>query len=197
MQRLPVRLYAVFSAAMLLLVLASPLSASSPAPVAAVPEDRARGDELVRSIVAPAIRDWLDTHREAWAPTDVEIDRMVAWMAAAKRCPGREPPPAVDPKAARDIATMFVAGPKKQRFLQRRFGGQRVLWQQFGTEAFDATHRLILSLEKDGTIAFATPADRTLALDYWTRDHGAWLGAYESDAASFPLLFEHPPCRAG
>jgi hypothetical protein len=69
-----------------------------------------------------------------------------------------------------------------------------VLWQQFGVEAFDATYRLILSLEKEGKIVFATPADRGLALDYWTRDQGAWTSDYKSDAESFPMLHDAPPC---
>lgn len=190
------RLFHLLSMAMLAVASVSPVSASSPGPAANAADERARGDELVRSVVAPALRTWLEAHREAWAPTEAEIDRMAAWMDAANRCPGREPPPPVDPRASRDIATAFVAGPKQQRFLQRRFGGERVLWQQFGTEAFDATYRLILALEEEGKIRFATPADRALALDYWTRDQGAWVGAYRSDNASFPLLYEKPPCPA-
>jgi hypothetical protein len=135
-----------------------------PASAGATVDDSARGDELRRTVVAPAVRAWFEAHRDEWAPIEAEIDRMVAWTHEANRCPGREPTPVLVAEVSRQIATAFVAGPKRQRFLQRRFGGKRVLWQQFGVEAFDATYRLVLSLEKEGQIVFATPADRALAL---------------------------------
>ncbi|MGL6289427.1 MAG: hypothetical protein ACRC2H_01915 [Silanimonas sp.] len=182
------------SMVMLAAAFVSPLAASPPEPVPRTAEDRARGDELVRSVVTPALRAWLEDHREAWAPTDAEIDRMAVWMAAANRCPGRDPSPPIDPAVSRNLATALVAGPKQQRFLQRRFGGERVLFQQFGTEAFDATHRLILALEREGKIRFASAGDRTLALDYWTRDQGAWVSAYKNDEESLPQLYDAPPC---
>ena len=172
----------------------TPPTTMTPALVRSTIDDSARGDDLRRTVVAPALRAWFEAHREEWAPTEAEIDRMVAWTHEANRCPGREPTPALDAEVSRQIATTFVAGPKRQRFLQRRFGGKRVLWQQFGVEAFDATYRLILSLEKEGAIAFATQADRTLALDYWTRDQGAWTSDYKSDDESFRMLYDAPPC---
>lgn len=194
------RLVHLLSAAMLAVAFHSPATPAAPVdstpPADSTAEDRARGDELVRTVVAPAMRDWFEAHRDEWAPTDAEIERMAAWMAASNRCPGREPPPPVDPSVSRSIATAFVAGPKQQRFLQRRFGGERVLFQQFGTEAFDATYRLILALERNGKIRFASAADRALALDYWTRDQGAWASAYKSDDESFPMLDDAPPCPA-
>jgi hypothetical protein len=172
----------------------TPPTTVPPASVSATADDAARGEALRSTVVAPALRAWFVAHRDAWAPTEAEIDAMVAWIEAANRCPGRAPTPAIDADMSRQIATAFVAGPKKQRFLQRRFGGERVLWQQFGVEAFDATYRLILSLEQEGRIVFATPADRALALDYWTRDQGAWLSDYKSDDESFRMFYDAPPC---
>lgn len=85
---------------------------------------------------------------------------------------------AFTPDAA--MAAMFVdsmgGNRKAQRCTYQQYGQGRLLFQQAGEEAFDATYRLILALEKKGQFKFANPADRTLALAYWTTDqHGVYL----------------------
>ena len=62
---------------------------------------------------------------------------------------------------------------KRQRFIYEHNGGGRILFQQAGAEAFDATLSLILKLEKEGAFTIADPKLRTQALKYWLSDHQA------------------------
>lgn len=63
-----------------------------------------------------------------------------------------------------------------QMHLYQNYGGGRLLWQQFGVEAFDATVAFINEQEKLGNLKFDRAEHRDAALHYWTRlDHGSFL----------------------
>ena len=78
-----------------------------------------------------------------------------------------------DPQWRRLTLEMFGRMAKLQARLYQDFGGGRLLFQQGGAEAFDATLRLLEQRESEGAFAITDPEVRALAYDYWTRDHGA------------------------
>lgn len=71
----------------------------------------------------------------------------------------------------------FFAAPmlrawKLEKHLYDEFGGGRVLTQQAGIEAFDATHRWLKQQEGTGKLKISDPALRSSLYDYWTtKDH--------------------------
>ena len=76
----------------------------------------------------------------------------------------------------RSLALFVLKNWKLQRHLYDNFGGGRILWQQAGLEAFDATRRWLESLETAGKFKITDPALRTAFYEYWTtHDHGAFL----------------------
>lgn len=76
----------------------------------------------------------------------------------------------------REFVTMFVAQWKMQKHLYDNFGGGRILWQQFGTEAFDATHNWLKAKEDAKEFQITDPALRETFYAYWTtHNHGAFL----------------------
>ena len=68
----------------------------------------------------------------------------------------------------RTFAVFVLKNWKFQRFLYDNFGGGRLLWQQAGTEAFDAMHQWLLAQEKAGKFKVTDPALRAEMLKYWT-----------------------------
>ena len=65
---------------------------------------------------------------------------------------------------------------KFQRHLHVEYGGGRILWQQAGLEAFDATRKWLESLEKAGKFKITDPKLRSMLYEYWTtQNHGAFL----------------------
>lgn len=62
-----------------------------------------------------------------------------------------------------------------QAHLLRKFGGGRILFQQTGTEAFDAKRRFLEEREAAGEFRFLDPALRDQFYFYWTTDHGHFL----------------------
>lgn len=65
---------------------------------------------------------------------------------------------------------------KLQKHLYDRYGGGRILWQQAGQEAFDATRKWLESREKLGEFKITDPDLRATFYEYWTTmNHGAFL----------------------
>ncbi|HTI51868.1 MAG TPA: hypothetical protein VL475_12975 [Planctomycetaceae bacterium] len=78
----------------------------------------------------------------------------------------------------KQFAEYFLGHWKFQRHLYDKFGGGRILWQQAGTEAFDAMRAWLETQEKAGQFKIADPALRTNFYEYWTtQKHGASLTA--------------------
>ncbi len=65
---------------------------------------------------------------------------------------------------------------KVQRHLYLNYGGGKILWQQSGLEAFDATYQWLTQQEQAGAFAIADEDLRTAFYAYWTTfAHGAFL----------------------
>lgn len=74
------------------------------------------------------------------------------------------------------FAVWTVKSWKFQRHLYVKYGGGRILWQQAGMEAFDATRKWLESLEKSGKFKITDPKLRSVLYEYWTaHDHGSFL----------------------
>lgn len=73
-------------------------------------------------------------------------------------------------------AKFLVAQSTWQRYLYENYGGGRVLFQQFGLEAFDAMHHWLLQREEQGDFQISDEELRRAFYAYWTtHDHGAFL----------------------
>jgi len=71
---------------------------------------------------------------------------------------------------------------KFQRHLYEKFGGGRVLFQQAGVEAFDATRLWLETLEAKGDFRLSDPKLREELYRYWTgTNHGAFLSTPEKN----------------
>ncbi|QDU80329.1 hypothetical protein Pla110_20560 [Polystyrenella longa] len=66
---------------------------------------------------------------------------------------------------------------KFQKHLYDEFGGGRVMWQQRGVEAFDATHNLIKQFEEEKQFEVFDPKVREELYHYWTREDSPFLTA--------------------
>jgi hypothetical protein len=72
-------------------------------------------------------------------------------------------------------ATWLLVCWKFERHLYDKFGGGRVLWQQSGFEAFDATRKWLESEERSGHFKITDPKLRTEFYHYWKRHHDFML----------------------
>lgn len=73
-------------------------------------------------------------------------------------------------------AKMLVGKWRWERYLYNNYGGGRVLFQQFGLEAFDAMHRWLKEREQQGDFQITDDGLRKAFYAYWTtHDHGSFL----------------------
>ena len=76
----------------------------------------------------------------------------------------------------KSFAAWVLKNWKFQRHLHEQYDGGRILFQQAGLEAFDATRKWLEKLEKDGEFKIRDPELRAALYHYWTKqDHGAFL----------------------
>jgi hypothetical protein len=150
-------------------------------------EDReeAAGEKLRELVLERALGDYLKAHREQWWPGEAEMERAIAAYRHARACLPYELPPE-EPETERFVATYLIAQQMAQRWLWREFGGGRLLFQQAGIEAFDATHALLRKLEADEVFQIHDPALRAAAYDYWTRDQHGLIVESEAERALDP-----------
>jgi hypothetical protein len=137
----------------------------------------------------PAVAAYLAEHREQWQLTPEQADVAVAGLQRALACdPNFRPDD--DAERSPSIARALASGEKAQRFIHQRFGGGRILFQQGGAEAYDATYRLLLHLEQQGAFVVHDSRVRAEMLSYWEDDHPGnvflpgddWAGAYDPAA---------------
>ncbi len=141
----------------------------------------APGETLREHVLYPAIRDYLLANRAQWQPDAATVDRAVAAYRQSRACANPSAPPE-NPQTERYVATALLTTVSAQGWLHRRFGGGRLLFQQSGVEAFDATYRLLHQLQAEGVFRIHDPGLLTDAYEYWRRDHDAAL-LPESQAA--------------
>lgn len=81
----------------------------------------------------------------------------------------RQPP-------SRETVKFILTHWKHQNVLYKKYNGGRLLWQQMGIEAFDATRVLLETAEKKGRFKIHEPKIRDEFYFYWTKqNHGAFL----------------------
>lgn len=97
----------------------------------------------------------------------------------------------------RFMAVFTLSSWKAQKLLYDQYGGGRILFQQAGNEAFDATLKFLESEEKSKRLEFASPEVRKAALEYWHRDHGAFLSNNKDVIEEFvsPEWMSGKPCE--
>ena len=81
-----------------------------------------------------------------------------------------------DPAHPHRMTATFLYGDwKLQRHFYDRFGGGRVLWQQFGYEAFDAYRRWLESEEQKGNFKITDAGLRQAFYRYWRSSNAPFL----------------------
>lgn len=128
--------------------------------------DSEREASLRDLFVRPAVSAYLEASRTQWQLTEPEIDQLVGAYRESLKCTPPPPGP-VPPDFERMFARFIGANLKVQGFIYDNNGRGRVLFQQAGVEAFDATRNLLFRLEKEGRIVFNDPAIRHATLRYW------------------------------
>jgi len=88
------------------------------------------------------------------------------------------------------MARVFYGTWKFQKHLYDQYGGGRILFQQFGLEAYDAMHRFIKEQEKQGHFKINDPELRKALYAYWTEQEGSY--ALIEDPASIQEEFLTP-----
>lgn len=74
------------------------------------------------------------------------------------------------------MTSFFLKSWKPQKYLYENYGGGRILWQQAGVEAYDATRTWLEEQEKNGKLVFANDEVRKEVLSYWlTQDDSPFL----------------------
>jgi len=139
-----------------------------------VGEGQARADSAREVFMAPVLREWLRRHSDAARPTKAEKRRAEAAISAYAACSGNGYALPEEPAQKEAVLTMLIGKVKLQKHLHDTYGG-RLLFQQTGVEAFDATRRMLESREAEGGFSITDPDVRALAYDYWTRDQGAFM----------------------
>ena len=134
-----------------------------------------RAESLRKLFIAPALKAYLEPHRKAWQLTEPEIEQLILAHRAAFKCAGLQSAEKQPPGFDRMFAQMMGGNAKVQRFIYEHNGRGRVLFQQAGTEAYDATRTLLLRLEREGKFAITDPALRAEAFSYWTNDQQSGL----------------------
>lgn len=91
----------------------------------------------------------------------------------------------------RMFAEFMLSHWKLERYLYLNYGGGRLLWQQAGVEAFDATRRFLEEQEKQGAFKINDRYLRRVFYTYWTsKNHGVFLF---DDPARIRDEFLNPP----
>lgn len=123
----------------------------------------------------PIVQGWARQHAAQFKLSPEEAARLADDIRAYAACSGSGYALPENP-AMRDKVLQGLGGNVKlQKALYDAFGGGRVLFQQGGVEAFDATRKLLEQKEASGEFSFTDPQVRELAYGYWTGDHGAMM----------------------
>ena len=139
-------------------------------------EDRQqRADKALELFMRPVLQQWQRQHAAELRVTDAEASKLEAQILAYAACSKNGYALPEDPEWRARTLGMFGSMAKVPALLYTQYGGGRLLFQQGGTEAFDATRRLLEQRESEGAFTITDPEVRALAYDYWTRDHGAML----------------------
>jgi len=131
--------------------------------------ERERSDSLRTLVISPAIRNYLEPYKSEWSLNESEIAALTDSYKAYIKCKPELGLRLMDPPFDKLFAVMIGGKAKVERFIYLNHGHGRILFQQSGAEAFDATLNLVHKLERENKFNFHDQADRDLALSYWTR----------------------------
>jgi hypothetical protein len=159
--------------------------------------DDEKAASLTALFINPVIKSYLIIHKKEWTPTE---DQIGSFIVGFNRCVNANDDikkiPQTIQNDIRPIAEMMLEHKNAQKFIYTKHGGGRILFQQAGEEAFDATLKLILSLEQKGEFEFLNDTDRNLALRYWTtQEHHSLLRVKENQDQLFSTdsMFKNCP----
>jgi uncharacterized protein (TIGR03067 family) len=142
-------------------------------------------DELARLFLKPVLEQYRSAHRKELELTEKEIARALRYHQerAREKGPGTKP-------LGRAYVKVFYSHLKFQQHLYRTYGGGRILFQQFGPEAFDAMYRWLREREKAGDFRIDDPGLNKTFYEYWTtKQHGAFLSTPKDKQNPLPLRF--------
>ena len=131
---------------------------------------------------------WVRKHQETVGAHQVEIQAQLDDLVRKLAQPNLSEDERMDLEIQRDMLSGQLQPPdsryaewllgswKFQRHLYLTYGGGKILWQQTGFEAFDATYQWLLQQERSGAFAITDEDLRSAFYAYWTTlDHGTLL----------------------
>lgn len=159
--------------------------------------DAEREASLRSLFIGPAIRAYLEPHEAEWKLTDAEVSRLASAYRDSLACKTDQPGEEMTPEFQQMFAQFIGGNTKIQRFIYLNNGRGRLLFQQAGMEAFDATRTLLLRLEAEGKFHIDDPAMRDAALSYWMDDNQPGLLPDPGADEAFVLAGLIEACPAG
>lgn len=138
-------------------------------------DDLAKAKTPGQVFVRPAMTKYFESRKELITPSEEElkiVQENIRTKMRQMKAEGNHSMDNVDPEF---IAKFLLAGWKYNTYLYDNFGGGRLLFQQAGVEAFDATYEFLKHLEKEGYFHIEDEEVRDSVFAYWTRDHGAFI----------------------
>ena len=136
--------------------------------------EQEREQSLREIFIGPAMKSYMEPYKSQWELTDQDIEALARAYRESLECNPDAPKPNL-PDFDRFFAKFIGTNVKIQRFIYMRNGHGRILFQQAGPEAFDATRNLLLQLEKEGKFLISDPILREKTLKYWLSDHQSGL----------------------
>jgi len=97
--------------------------------------------------MAPLIRAWAAANAQAASPTAGEAAAVEAAIARYAACSGNGYALPEDLQQRAQVIGLLVGHVKLQQRLHAEYGGGRLLFQQAGVEAFDATRTMLERME--------------------------------------------------
>ncbi len=129
-----------------------------------------------RLFVDVAISEHLRTHKKELEPSEADIALVSSQIKASMmQDPALARMQRMDDAKARSLAGILLTNIYIQRHIYQRFGGGRLLFQQAGVEAFDATRVMIEEFESQGKIKIFDPVLRAPMYAYWNRNNGVFI----------------------
>ena len=125
--------------------------------------------------VKPAMAKYFETRRALVTPTKEELAVVEANVRGKIADMAKEGNTSLSNSDPALIAKFLLVGWKYNTYLYKHFGGGRLLFQQAGVEAFDATHEFLKHLEREKYFEIADESVRAEVFAYWNREHGSFI----------------------